>query len=100
MPSIHTSLSKAQVRWAGHVSHMSDEHLPKRLLHGKLLVGKCPVDRPKMQFNDSLKLSLKGLEIPVKTAERLASNKVRRGGQISRGVMAAENYHAVEATCK
>ena len=36
-------------------------------LYGKLLVGKCPVGRPKMHFKDSLKMSLKDLEIPVKT---------------------------------
>ena len=74
MPSIYTLLSKAQVRWVGHVSCISNEHLPKRLLYGKLLVGKCPVDRPKMHFKDSLKMSLKNLEIPVKTWERLASD--------------------------
>ena len=66
MPSIYTLLSKTQVRWAGHVSCMSNEHLPKRLLYGELLVGKCPVGRPKMHFKDSLKMSLKDLEIPVK----------------------------------
>ena len=100
MPNIHTLPSKAQVRWAGHVSCMSSEHLPKRLPYGELLVGKCPVGRPKMHFKDSLKMSMKDLEIPIKTWERLASNQVRWWGQISRGVMAADNHHAVEATCK
>ena len=74
MPSIHTLLSKVQVKWAGHVSYMSDECLPKRLLYGELLVGKCPVGRPKMQFKDSLKMSLKDLEIPVEAWESLASD--------------------------
>ena len=77
MPSIYTLLSKVQVRWVGHVSHISNEHLPKRLLFGKLLVGKCPVGRPKMHFKDSLNMSLKDMEIPVKTWERLASNQVK-----------------------
>ena len=83
MPSIHTLLSKVQVRWAGHVSHISKKHLPKRLLYSKLLLGKCPVGRPKMQLKVSLKMSLKDLEIPVKTWERLASDWVRWQGQIS-----------------
>ena len=74
MPSIHTLLSKVQVKWAGDVSGMSDEHLPKRLLYGELLVGKFQVGRPKMQFKDSLKTSQKDLEIPVKTWKRLASD--------------------------
>ena len=69
MPSIHTLLSKVQVRWVGHVLCMSDECLPKRLLYGKLFVGKCQVGRPKLQFKDSLKMSLKDLEIPVKLSK-------------------------------
>ena len=100
MPSIYTLLSKVQVRWARHVSHMNNEHLPKRLPYDTLLVGKHPVGRPKMHFKDSLKMSLKDLEIPVETWERLVSNWVRWQGQVSRGVMAAKNHHAVEATDK
>ena len=56
---------------------MSNEYLPKRLLYVKQLVVKHPAGRPKMQFKDSLKMSLKDLEIPLKTWERLASNWVR-----------------------
>ena len=100
MLSIHTLLSKVQVRWMGHVSHMNDEHLPKRLLYGELITGKCPVGRPKVQFKDSMKMSLKDLEIPVKTWERLATDQVRWQEQISRGGMAAESHCAVEATHK
>ena len=74
MPNVLTLLSKVQVRWVGHVLHMRDECLPKRLLYIKLLVGKCPVGRPKMQFKDSLKMSLKDLEISVKTWESLVSD--------------------------
>ena len=77
MPSIYTLLSKAQVRCAGHVSRMSNECLPKRLLYGELFVGKCPVGRPMMHFRDSLKMSLKDLEIPVETWKRLACDQVR-----------------------
>ena len=74
MPSIHILLSKVQVRCTQHVLHMNDEHLSKRLLYDKLLVGKHPVGRPKMQFKDSLKTSLNDLDILVKTWESLTSN--------------------------
>ena len=77
MSSIYTLLSKVQVRWVGYVPCISSGHLLKRSLYGELLIGKCPVGRPKMQFKDSLKMSLKDLEIPVKTWERLASDWVR-----------------------
>ena len=37
IPSIHTLLQKAHVRWAGRVTRMTDERLPKQLLYCDLL---------------------------------------------------------------
>ena len=55
---IHTILQKAQVRWAGHVTRMSDDRLPKQLLYmassgtennhlvGKRNASRTPLRRP------------------------------------------------------
>ena len=34
LPSIHTLLKKSQLRWVGHMGHMPDNWLPKKLLFG------------------------------------------------------------------
>lgn len=58
IPSSHTLLMKSQMRWAGHVTRMSDEQLPKEIFYAELKEGKCSQGGQKKCFKDSLKLSL------------------------------------------
>ena len=57
--SIRAILMRSQVRWIGHVHHMDDCHLPKRLLYSELSTGKRSLGRPKPRYRDTLKVSLK-----------------------------------------
>ena len=55
MQSVHTLLKLAQLRWTGHVAKMPDERLPKKILYGKLQVGKCSHGGQKKRYKDTLK---------------------------------------------
>lgn len=49
-----TIVRKAQVRWAGHVTHMADNRIPKQLFYGKLWQGKRTVGGQRKRFKDTL----------------------------------------------
>ena len=65
MQSIHTLLKLAQLRWTGHVTRISDERLPKKILYGELQVGKRSHGGQKKRYKDTLKASLKDFNIPT-----------------------------------
>ena len=67
MESIHATLLRTQLRWAGHVCRMDDSRLHKRLLYGELTAGKRHLGRPKLRYKDTLKRSLKDCNIPCCT---------------------------------
>ena len=59
MVSTYAMLKRSQLRWAGHMCHISDDCLPKRLFYGKVKAGKCSHEGQKKHYKDTLKVSLK-----------------------------------------
>ena len=70
LQSIHAPPKKAQLGWAGHVVRMSDERLPKRLLHGELSEGRKSICGQRKHYKDSLKSSINAFEINNESWEK------------------------------
>ena len=91
MPSIITFMGKAQIRWAGHVTLMPDERIPKQLLYGELCQGKRSVSGQRKRFEDSLKVSLIDFSIDTQTWENLAADRPTWRSFIHSGAYVAED---------
>ena len=75
LPSVITTMRKAQTRWAGHVFRMSDSRIPKWLLYGELSQGARKVGGQHKHFKDSVKAYLKDFNIDITTWENAASDR-------------------------
>lgn len=95
--SIHASLLRSQLRWAGHVHRMDDSRLPKRLLYGELSTGKRPLGRPKLRYRDNLKASLKHCNIPHTSWEKTADDRSAWRSAVKTGVAAFEERRIKES---
>nr|VZI46419.1 unnamed protein product [Spirometra erinaceieuropaei] len=86
--SIYAILKQLQLRWSGHLVSMDDERLPKRLFHGDVATGSRRHRGPIRRYKDTLKSSLKCLQINLTNWEELALDRptwrrtVKTGGAI------------------
>ncbi|BHF76026.1 hypothetical protein SprV_0501912400 [Sparganum proliferum] len=84
--SIYTMLRQMQLRWSGHLVRMDDERLPKRLFYGDVATGSRRQGGQIRRYKDTLKSSLKRLQInptnweefALDQANRIAAAKVKR----------------------
>ena len=100
--SIHTLPQKAQVRWAGHVTRIHDDRLPKQLLYnyGELCYGKRSVGGQKKRFKDTLKKTLTIFNIDVTNWEVCAQDRPLWRSMIHIGARTAETHRIAEAQKK
>ena len=73
--SIFTLLKQRRVRRLGHVVRMDNGRIPKDLLYGELVQGKCPTGRPQLRFKDVCKRDLKALNIDQNNWEATAHKR-------------------------
>ena len=77
MQSVHTLLKLAQLRWAGNVTRMTEERLPKKILYGEQEMGKRSHGGQKKRYKDTLKASLKAFNIPAESWEQIAQDRAK-----------------------
>ena len=100
MQSVHTLLRLSQLRWAGHVTRMPEERLPKKILYGELEMGKRSEGGQEKRYKDTLKASLKDFNIPTESWEQIAQDQAKWRGFIRRGASEYEAKRISEAEQK
>nr|VZI47526.1 unnamed protein product [Spirometra erinaceieuropaei] len=75
MLSIYSMLRQMQLRWSVHLVRMDDERLPKRLFYGDVATGSRRQGGPIRRYKDTLKSSLKLLQINPTNWEELACDR-------------------------
>ena len=98
MQSVHTLLKLAQLGWTGHVTRMPDGRLPKKILNGKLHVGKRSHGGQKKRYKDTLNASLK--DLPRESWEQIAQDRTKLRVLIRRGAGEYEAKRISEAEQK
>ena len=88
---------QSQLRWAGHVACMSDERLPRKLLFGRLQQGKRSQGGQKKRFKDTLKASLKAINISYNTWEQSAQDRAARRSAVHKGAKACKTNRTAVA---
>jgi hypothetical protein len=79
---------------------MSDARLPKQLLYGELAAGKRKVGGQRKRFKDSLKASMKSLNINPDSWETLAQDRHTWRSTISKSAEDAEQLRLEESRSK
>nr|VZI53152.1 unnamed protein product [Spirometra erinaceieuropaei] len=98
--SIYAILKQMQLRWSGHLVRMDDERLPKRLFYGDVATGSGCQGGQIRRYKDTLKSSLKRLQINPTNWEELARDRPTWRRTVKAGAAIYEANRIVAAKAK
>nr|VZI49834.1 unnamed protein product [Spirometra erinaceieuropaei] len=98
--SIHAILRQMQLRWSGHLVRMDDERLPKRLFYGDVATGSRRQGGQIRRYKDTLKSSLKRLQINPTNWEELALDRPTWRRTVKTGAAIYEANRSAAAKAK
>nr|VZI50553.1 unnamed protein product [Spirometra erinaceieuropaei] len=100
--SIYSMLRQMQLRWSGHLVRMDDERLPKRLFYGDIATGSRRQGGQIRRYKDTLKFSLKRLQINPTNWEDFARDRPtwRRTVKTGVAIYEANRIAAAKAKCE
>jgi exonuclease III len=87
--SIQSMVESAVLRWTGHVTRMSNDRIPKKLLYGRLSAGKTSRGNHATYINQTRSI-LRACVIPPKNLEKLAANRPGWRKTYKAGISTAE----------
>ena len=83
-------LESAVLRWTGHVTRMSNDRIPKRLLYGRLAYGRGSRGNHATYLNQ-IRRTLHACGIPPINLEVLAAGRAKWRSTYKAGIARAEN---------
>nr|VZH94482.1 unnamed protein product [Spirometra erinaceieuropaei] len=98
--SIYSILRQIQMRWNGHLVRMDDERLPKRLFYGDVATGSRRQGGQIRRYKDTLKSSLKCLQINPTNWEELALDRPTWRRTVKTGAAIYETNRIAAAKAK
>nr|VZI47121.1 unnamed protein product [Spirometra erinaceieuropaei] len=98
--SIYAILRQMQLRWSGHLVCMDDERLPKRLFYGDVATGSRRQGGQIRRYKDTLKSSLKRLQINPTNWEELARDRPTWRRTVKTGAAIYEENRIAAAKAK